>query len=73
MAPERDYTVWPYSEIELLKAINKKLMDALQECITTEGAMCFGDMENHPEWMQRRLYAITDTVCALLADVTGVQ
>jgi hypothetical protein len=70
---ERDYTAWAYSEIEKLKATNKKLMDALQECITTEGALCFGDMGAHPEWMQRRLYAITDIACAVLAEVTGVQ
>jgi len=36
------------------------LLAALEECITSEGAACFGDIENHPELMQRRLYAIAD-------------
>ena len=43
------------------------LVAALESCLTSEGAACFGDMKNHPEWMQRRLYAISDIARAALA------
>ena len=36
-----------------LIAAAPELLEALRECITSEGAACFGDMDNHPEWMQQ--------------------
>ncbi|TXH40544.1 MAG: hypothetical protein E6Q97_39425 [Desulfurellales bacterium] len=50
-----------------------ELLAALEECITSEGASCFGDMENHAEWMQRRLYAIGDIARSAIAKAKGIQ
>lgn len=49
------------------------LMAALEGCITSEGAACFGDMKNHPEWMQRRLYAISDIARAAITKAKGQE
>ena len=43
-----------------------ELEAALEDCITSEGAACFGQMDRHPEWMQGRLYAISDIARAAL-------
>lgn len=48
------------------------LMTALESCITSEGAACFGDMRGHPEWMQRRLYAVSDIARAAIAKVKEI-
>lgn len=53
-----------------LIAAAPELLEALQECITSEGAACFGDMQDHPERMQRRLYAIADIARAAIAKAT---
>lgn len=53
-----------------LIAAAPELLAALTECITSEGAACFGDMKHHPEWMQRRLYAISDIARAAIAKAT---
>jgi hypothetical protein len=50
-----------------------ELLEALKECITSEGAACFSDIQNHPEWMQRRLYKISDLARAAIAKATGEQ
>jgi hypothetical protein len=47
------------------------LLAALELCITSEGAACFSDMNSHPEYMQRRLYAISDLARAAIAKATG--
>ena len=54
-----------------LIAAAPELLEALRECITSEGAACFGDMDNHPEWMQRRLYAISDIAHSAIAKAIG--
>lgn len=44
-----------------MKILND-LIRTLEDCITSEGAVCFSDIRNNPESMQRRLYAINDIV-----------
>ena len=69
-----DYAKY-YSDTDVanarLIAAAPELLAALRECITSEGAACFGDMDNHPEWMQRRLYAISDIARAAIAKALG--
>lgn len=54
-----------------LIATAPELLEALRECITSEGAACFGDMDRHPEWMQRRLYTISDIARSAIAKAEG--
>lgn len=50
-----------------LREINAELITALEDCITSEGAACFGRQATHPEWMRTRLFAISDIARATLA------
>ena len=48
------------------------LLEALRECITDPGAVCFVRRDMHPEYMDRRLNYISDQARAAIAKATGV-
>lgn len=48
-----------------------ELLEALKECITSEGAACFSDMKSNPQRMQIRLHAISDIARAAIAKAKG--
>lgn len=64
-----DHTSEDPSNARLIAAA-PELLEALQLCITSEGAACFGDIRKHQEWMQRRLYEISDIARAAIAKAT---
>lgn len=49
------------------------LLEALRECITDQGAVCFVRRDMHPEYMDRRLNYISDLARAAIAKATGEQ
>lgn len=54
-------------EVAALRARVAELEGALSECITSEGAACFGRQSTNPEWMKGRLFAVSDIARAALA------
>ena len=55
----------------LLIAAAPDLLEALRECITDPGAVCFVRRDMHPEYMDRRLNYISDQARAAIAKATG--
>lgn len=54
-------------ERDRLRELNAELRDALNECITDDGAVCF----EHREYLARRVSAVSDIARAALAKVKG--
>jgi len=49
-----------------------ELLEALEECVTSDGAACFSDMKSNPQRMQSRLHAISDIARAAIAKARGL-
>lgn len=59
------------ARVARLLAAAPKMLAALDACITSGGAACFSDMRSHPERMQTRLYAVSATARAAIAEAKG--
>ena len=55
----------------LLISAAPDVLEALRECITDPGAVCFVRRDMHPEYMDRRLNYISDLARAAIAKATG--
>jgi hypothetical protein len=62
-----------FERLSLLLAAAQDMFEALEFCITVEGATCFARMDTNPEYMKRRLDRITAVAEIAIAKAKGEQ
>jgi len=58
-------------QVKRLMAEKAALIEALEECITSENACCFSNTKQHPEWMVARLWCISALARAAVSKAKG--